>query len=726
MIKRYWAAQIKVLSEIDRVCHKHGIRWFADCGTLLGAVRHGGYIPWDDDLDICMMRHDWIKFFKVAKHELPEGYCVLSPRQEKDYKQLIGRIVNAHEISFDEKHMKEFFGCPYTVGVDIFPLDGLSQDEADEEKRITKIKEIQEAYSLVSLGQAQMPEFGKILADIERRDNVTLREKEDLLRWLRLLIEELYMQYPSEDAKDIALMHFWVSDHNHKYGKDLFENTIFLPFEYTTIPVPVKYNEVLKIEYGDYMTVHKGGGIHDYPVYKDQEEILRKMFGGNPYRYTMTADAVSEPRPKKTGLEKCRNITETLIRAHSQAKTGVYSKDTKKVGEILNGCQSLAISLGTYMENNMPESDNIVHMLEEYCESVYMAVTAWDENSALGLNESIKNAIGTYFSSKKNEILFLPCKIEWWVSMEKVYDKYLSMTDTDVYVMPLTYILGDRLTQVDAGSRNDRLLFPKDMNIVTEYEYNIASRCPDVIVIQYPYDEWGTTMDVSSFFHSKNLNAYTNELIYVPCFDVDDPLDKEDKTASAIKVMIEQPAVLYADKVVVSSAALKDLYIDTLSDLTGSRNYWENKIVILDDGGKRAPSKDTACADIPEEWKSVVGDRKILIFGVNGAFLAEHGKAAVEKLRSALGQIEEADRDIACVYCPGRDLDEMEKIYPKLWQDYAEFADTVRNNKRMIYDHGHCMEKYIDHAAAYYGTAGTMAHKCVNSKKPVMLMNIIS
>lgn len=50
MMKRYWAAQLKVLAEIDRVCKKHDIKWFADCGTLLGAVRHGGFIPWDDAL----------------------------------------------------------------------------------------------------------------------------------------------------------------------------------------------------------------------------------------------------------------------------------------------------------------------------------------------------------------------------------------------------------------------------------------------------------------------------------------------------------------------------------------------------------------------------------------------------------------------------------------------------------------------------------------------------
>ena len=65
VMKRFWAGQIAVLSEIDKICQKNDITWFADCGTLLGAVRHGGYIPWDDDLDIMMLRHDYERFISV-------------------------------------------------------------------------------------------------------------------------------------------------------------------------------------------------------------------------------------------------------------------------------------------------------------------------------------------------------------------------------------------------------------------------------------------------------------------------------------------------------------------------------------------------------------------------------------------------------------------------------------------------------------------------------------
>nr|MCR4758159.1 LicD family protein [Butyrivibrio sp.] len=67
MMKRFWAAQLVVLSEIDKICKRHDIKWYADMGTLIGTIRHKGYIPWDDDFDISMLRDDWERFFKYAR-----------------------------------------------------------------------------------------------------------------------------------------------------------------------------------------------------------------------------------------------------------------------------------------------------------------------------------------------------------------------------------------------------------------------------------------------------------------------------------------------------------------------------------------------------------------------------------------------------------------------------------------------------------------------------------
>ena len=74
-LKQAWLGQLLVLEQIDRICEKYNISYFADWGTFLGAVRHGGFVPWDDDLDICMKRPDYDRFKEIALKELAEGDC---------------------------------------------------------------------------------------------------------------------------------------------------------------------------------------------------------------------------------------------------------------------------------------------------------------------------------------------------------------------------------------------------------------------------------------------------------------------------------------------------------------------------------------------------------------------------------------------------------------------------------------------------------------------------
>ena len=85
MGKKAWAAELAVLNEVDRICTKHNIQYFAEWGTLLGAIRHGGFIPWDDDMDIAMKRADYEKFLKVAPQELPGGFEIFNLRNHDNF-----------------------------------------------------------------------------------------------------------------------------------------------------------------------------------------------------------------------------------------------------------------------------------------------------------------------------------------------------------------------------------------------------------------------------------------------------------------------------------------------------------------------------------------------------------------------------------------------------------------------------------------------------------------
>ena len=131
MVKRGWAVQLEVLHQVDIICKRHNIMYYAECGTLLGAVRHHGFIPWDDDLDIGMRRVDHVRFLHYAKTELPKGYSIVNIKNGNSM-QLICRIVNTTTISTEPSHLEKFHGFPYVGGIDIFISDNIPKNKNEE------------------------------------------------------------------------------------------------------------------------------------------------------------------------------------------------------------------------------------------------------------------------------------------------------------------------------------------------------------------------------------------------------------------------------------------------------------------------------------------------------------------------------------------------------------------------------------------------------------------
>ena len=278
MMKRAWAGQIEVIEEIRKVCQRHNIKWFADYGTLLGAIRHKGFIPWDDDIDIGMKRDDLQNFIKYGKDELPEGYKILCMDLEPEYDSLIVRVVNSTSISNDAKRMEKYHGCPYVLGIDIFPLDYISRDKDECQFHLEVINIILGAIDAVTSSDITEQELDSYLVQVEQLTGVTIDRKVPVKLSLMRLAEKLCSIYGTDDADEVAGIWRLIWQENFHFPKEWFDDLIEVPFETVTIPVPKEYDRILKIKYGDnYMTPIKKI-THDYPFYKTQEKIIQEMY----------------------------------------------------------------------------------------------------------------------------------------------------------------------------------------------------------------------------------------------------------------------------------------------------------------------------------------------------------------------------------------------------------------------------------------------------------------
>ncbi|MCR4585509.1 MAG: LicD family protein [Lachnospiraceae bacterium] len=718
MMKRYWASQLRTLSEVDKVCKRHGLKWFAECGTLLGAVRHEGYIPWDDDLDICMLRDDLVEFSKYAKEEMPEGYLLLNIHTAPKYEYMISNIANSHSICTDPDFLKRNFGCPYVTGVDIFPLDALSPDADTEEERRQQLQEIVDASNHIAAVGLDHPVVKNMLTALSGRHHYTIHRDERAQRDLRLLAEKIYMKYPMAEAEEIALMPFWVSNHNHNFPKAAYEETVYLPFEYVHIPAPIGYDEILGRIYGDYMKIYKGGGLHEYPAFAAQERILAKEAGGaNPYRYTMPKE-LPAARSIKNDREVCAEMSGMLTGAHSNIQLLVNAGNADSAAELLQGCQNLAISLGTYIEEHVKGGEEAVHKLEEYCELLYEVSSAWNgEESVKLLDDTIRaeeEILGRIFERAHREVLFIPCRAEWWPSMEREWRRCTENENCDVYVTPIPYMIRDSYGE-ERSTCDDSELFPGYVTITKLADYDIEKRKPDEVYIQAPYDGWNSMFLVPEYYYSENLVKKVKKLTYIPCFEADLPQESGDKNEKTLKVMAEQPALVYVDEILVKDEATRKAYLEALVRISGedTREYWNAKLAARN-------AKEQAAA--PERKGA---EKKCLLFQLNIAFIEKYRERALEKVKEVLDILAGKHEVLDCVFVPHETLLDGVEEEGATGELCRQVLDMVKSSPYIIYGSKDEVLSDPDRITAYYGNPGCLASICANEGKPAMIMAVL-
>lgn len=282
MMKRAWAAQMEVLHVVAGVCKNNGIRYFADGGTLLGAVRHKGMIPWDDDIDICVVREEYNRLIQVLPKALPHGFVVAGMYADSERLQKAAFVPHLRVIADEtlwnfNDYMRYFHGFPYQrVGIDIFPMDYISRDIG-----ITNVQK-----QIIRLGIETLRDWNKLeengmldeyVNGFQKLCNVSFDNVNNVKNYMWKIIDKISSISYREEADYITNNFYWLDNDNYKMKKECYDYTIELPFENMNIVAPEMYDEVLRAEYGDYMVPVKGAADNDYPFYGHMESELIKQ-----------------------------------------------------------------------------------------------------------------------------------------------------------------------------------------------------------------------------------------------------------------------------------------------------------------------------------------------------------------------------------------------------------------------------------------------------------------
>ena len=277
-MKKVWAVELDLLAEFQRVCKLHNLKYSVCGGTLLGAIRHKGFIPWDDDIDVMMMRDEYEKLCKLA-NEFKHPYFFQT--EETDSGSLRGhaQLRNSQTTGILKHELK--WKRPFNQGIfiDIFPLDNCPDNQT--------------IFKLGGYLSKFLKKCSSLFANISVRhdnknDNVFVRLLHKIFypinKWLMDVFyhafEFVVKNIGNKKSSRVSMLSVFYFMEKMKRKKAWMESLTEVPFENITVSVPASYEEVLTSFFGDWHQFVKGGSLHG-GAYFDTEKPYTYYTKGN-------------------------------------------------------------------------------------------------------------------------------------------------------------------------------------------------------------------------------------------------------------------------------------------------------------------------------------------------------------------------------------------------------------------------------------------------------------
>ena len=340
VMKRSWAADMDMMISLTGICKQHSLRVFACYGTLLGAVREHGYIPWDDDIDIGLVRDDYIKLLDILTNEYSEYFNVLNSYTRSWYHMNFTHVTNSRSKSFERKYLEDWHGCPFMTGPDIYPYYYIPRDEEKEKAILGLLERIDNLIAMNRESQSRVASSGAFdendkfnemiateLVALQNDTGYKFTTDRPMDNQLEILYDQVCRVTLENEADYVCRYDEYCKDNSKKFPKEYFKYMTDIPFEQIKMPVPIGYDAVLKARFGThYIVPRQENAAHDYPYYRKQLDD-RELFSEQMDSFgkaTLTINDIPKDNRKKVLYHT--SLREMLI--HADSATQFIKKDT--------------------------------------------------------------------------------------------------------------------------------------------------------------------------------------------------------------------------------------------------------------------------------------------------------------------------------------------------------------------------------------------------------------
>ena len=437
-------------------------------------------------------------------------------------------------------------------------------------------------------------------------------------------------------------------------------------------------------------------------------------------------------------LEKANKILEKKLFAPGM--------DEQAIIELVTDCQDSAISMGEQIEKMYGEGTASVGILEQYCENLYLLTISLQDAIKRrelynALNKQLKKLRGVMNNEPpdKLEVVFLPYKASMWDSLESVYLAAKEDENCDVYCVPIPYF--DRNADGSLGQMHyEGNEYPANIEITDWQAYNLEERRPDVIYIHNPYDEWNLVTCVHPAYFAKNLKQYTDKLVYIPYFVLDEIEPDNQVAIDKMKHFVWTPGVIYADEVILQSDKMKQIYVSEFikaarknglgGDFTNRRKVEEKFLGIGSPKFAKIQNIKREELEIPKEWLKVIQKpdgtwKKIIFYNTSVSALLQGGEKMIFKIGNTLKIFEENRNEVTLLWRPHPLIEPtLTSMRPYLWDAYKKIRDQYIYAKWGIYDASIDMDRAIVISDAYYGDPSSIVSIYKKTGKPIMIQSV--